>query len=322
MTLPFTSGQAFSILDPVDNSTYQSNETINVKVDLGEVGGIHEVRYYWYGEQEDMLEEFVEQKLALISTQSNHPPFGGPLTIPSTILGNFRLLAVAVPKAGRLTRDNWSIFDEVLIHVEPPNALQNIDFETDKPLRFGRAGSAVVYDQVDFLGKVFALSVVGHFSDGIVRSIRLKDTGTTYESSNPSVVTIGPNGLLRLIGNGQAIIHVQNHGKQAMLDVVVEVKDEPNEPPIPDPGPNQVVQAGSLVKLNALGSYDPEGKSLEYSWSQVRGSNVPLLDPFSAKASFLAPFVVGERIFRFKLRVTDAQGADSLPAFLDVTVQP
>ncbi len=312
----------FTLIEPKESSVHSPGEKITIQLDLGEVAGINQVKYFWYGDQEDMLEELVEDKLALVSTKTHEPPFGGTLRVPRTAIGNLRLLAVAEREGGQSGHENWAIFDEVLVHIEPKAKLLEIDFETDKPLRFGRAGSARVYDKLDFLGKIFELPVIGRFSDGVVRPIRLQATGTAYESTDDSVVTVQENGLLRLVGNGHAGIKVTNRGKQALLEVDIEVNDELNEPPVPDPGSNQVVNAGDRVKLNALQSYDPEGGSLEYHWSQVRGSKVPLLDPFSAKASFLAPYVVGEGLFRFKLRVTDTQGADSLPAYVDVIVEP
>jgi hypothetical protein len=101
----------------------------------------------------------------------------------------------------------------------------------------------------------------------------------------------------------------------------VDVNDEPNEPPIADAGANKTVKAGSRVKLSGLKSRDPEGEALNYSWSQVRGSKVSLLDANNTEASFLAPAVSEPRAYRFKLRVTDKKGADSLSAFVDVTVE-
>jgi len=74
--------------------------------------------------------------------------------------------------------------------------------------------------------------------------------------------------------------------------------------------------------LSGLKSRDPEGEALYYTWSQLRGSKVSLLDANNAEASFLAPHVSEPRTYRFKLRVTDKKGADSLPAFVDVTVEP
>ncbi len=82
------------------------------------------------------------------------------------------------------------------------------------------------------------------------------------------------------------------------------------------------MKAGTKVKLSGLNSRDAEGEALYYSWSQVRGSKVPLLDVNGPEASFQAPHVSEPRTYRFKLRVTDKKGADSLPAFVDVVVEP
>ena len=314
----------FSITEPSKTATLKSGQQINVQVDLGDIGDIIHSKFFWYGEQEDMLEEFVDEKLALVATSTDNPPYGGLLRVPTKAIGNIRLLAIAEKEGGSFAseREQWAIFDEHILKIEPASDLQEIDFETDKPLGFGRASSAAVYDQVDFLGKVVELPVVGVFADGITRAIRLQATGTTYLSSDEKVVTVNPDGLLRLVGNGKAIITARNRGKEAKLEIVVEVNDEPNEPPVPDGGGDKTVRAGNRVQFNALRSYDPEGGSLQYYWSQVGGSKVPLLDPYSPKASFLAPFVEDTRHFRFKLRVTDIRGADSFPVFVNVTVEP
>ncbi|MEO7862041.1 MAG: PKD domain-containing protein, partial [Nitrospirales bacterium] len=104
--------------------------------------------------------------------------------------------------------------------------------------------------------------------------------------------------------------------------VEVNVNDEPNEPPTADAGANKTVKAGSKVKLSGLNSRDAEGEALYYAWSQVRGSKLAMLDVDNAEASFLAPTVSEKRTYRFKLRVTDKKGADSVPAYVDVTVEP
>ena len=97
---------------------------------------------------------------------------------------------------------------------------------------------------------------------------------------------------------------------------------EPNEPPVANAGPNHTVKAGAKVKLSGLKSRDPEGDALFYTWSQIRGSKVALLDLNMAEASFLAPQVSEKRLYRFRLRVTDGKGADSVPSYVDVTVEP
>lgn len=312
----------FSISEPKASSVHQAGQHISVALELGNLPGITKVNYYWYGEDEDMLKALVEQKLALVATAKSTPPFGGNILIPEEAIGTYRLLAMAEQGGRQSQHESLAIFDEVLIHIEPDAQLLEIDFQTDKPLRLGRAGGARVYDQVDFLGKTVELPVMGLFSDGVTRSIRRHTTGTTYQSDNEHIITVNQDGVLRLMGNGKTVLTVKNRNHEATLDILVEVDDAPNQPPVSNAGNTQTVSSGERVTLNGLASYDPDGGSLQYHWSQVRGSKVPLLDPYSAQAKFLAPFVVEERTFRFKLRVTDVLGADSLPAYVDVLIKP
>ena len=319
---------AFTITTPAAGSTLTAGSPVIARVDPGKDTGIVKVRYYWYGEQDDALVEqddstatgSIVAPVALIGSADQSPPFGGPLKVPQDRIGPMRLLAVAEISRGRL--GPISVFDEVIVTVEPSAALTTIDFETEKPLQLGRAGQSSAFGHVDSLGKVFELPVVADFSDGITRRISTPTSGTNYESSSPKVIKVLPGGLLQIVGNGKATITVTNCGKQAILDVDVNVNEEPNEPPVADAGANKSVKAGSRVKLSGLKSRDPEGEALYYSWNQVRGSKVSLLDANNSEASFLAPAVSEPRMYRFKLRVTDRKGADSLPAFVDVAVEP
>ena len=319
---------AFKILEPAEEAKLRSGTTITARVDLGKDSNIVQVRYYWYGEQDDTLVEqddttatgSIVAPVALIGLSDHHSPFGGQLLVPNDGIGPMRLLAVADISRGRL--EKRSVFDEILVQVEPAAALTSIEFETDKPLQLGRAGQSSAFGHVDSLGKIFQLPVVGEFADGVTRRISTLGSGTRYQSSNPKIIRVLSNGLLQIVGNGKMILTVTNRGKQAMLDVTVEVNEEPNEPPVADAGPSQSVKAGTKVKLSGLKSRDAEGEALYYSWSQVRGSKIALLDVDNAEPSFLAPTVSEKRTYRFKLRVTDKKGADSVPAFVDVTVEP
>ena len=319
---------AFKIIEPAEGAKLTPATTVTARVDLGKDAGIVQVRYYWYGEQDDRLVEqddatatgSIVTPIARIGLSDHHPPFGGPLLVPKDGIGPMRLLAVADISRGRL--EKRSIFDEILVQVEPHAALVSVEFETDKPLQLGRAGQSSAFGHVDSLGKVFELPVVGEFADGVIRRISSPASGTSYKSSNDKVIKVLKDGLLQIVGNGKTMLTVSNRGKQAQLDVDVNVNDEPNEPPIADAGTNTIVKAGSKVQLNGLSSRDAEGEALYYSWSQVRGSKLAMLDVNSAEASFLAPTVSEKRTYRFKLRVTDKKGADSVPAYVDVTVEP
>jgi PKD domain len=319
---------ALKIVEPAEGAKLTAGKTVTANVDLGKDSGIIQVRYYWYGEQDDTLVEqedatatgSIVAPVALIGLSDHHPAFGGPLLVPKDGIGPMRLLAVAEISRGRLgTR---SVFDEIVVQVEPAATLTTIDFETDKPLQLGRAGQSSAFGHVDSLGKIFELPVVGEFTDGVIRRISSPASGTAYQSSNPKVIRVLPQGLLQIVGNGKTVLTVTNRGKQAQLDVDVNVNDEPNEPPIADAGSNKTVKAGSKVKLSGLKSRDAEGEALYYSWSQVRGNKIAMLDVDNAEASFLAPTVSEKRTYRFKLRVTDKKGADSVPAYVDVVVEP
>jgi hypothetical protein len=319
---------AFKIVEPVENSLLQSGETITVKVDLQNDTGVILVRYYWYGElDENRVQEGqttsagnIVATSALTSNAQHDPPFGGRMKVPAEALGTMRLLAVGEISRGRL--GTQSVFDEILVKVEPKAELVSLDFETEHPLRLGRAGQEAAYGHVDVLGKVLELPVAGHFSDGVSRSLTPPSAATTFRSSNEKVIKVLPGGMLQLTGNGRVVLTASNRGKETSLEVEVSVNDEPNEPPVADAGPHRTVKAGSRVELNGLKSYDPEGEALFYAWSQIRGSKVPLLDVNMPRASFVAPHVSAERLFRFKLRVADKKGSESLPAYVDVTVVP
>ncbi|HEV8329138.1 MAG TPA: PKD domain-containing protein [Nitrospiraceae bacterium] len=320
--------QAFKVIDPAEGAKLTSGTTVTARVDLGKDSGIVQVRYYWYGEQDDTLVEqedatatgSIVAPVALIGLSDHNPAFGGPLLVPKDGIGPMRLLAVAEISRGRLgTR---SVFDEILVNIEPDAALATIEFETDKPLQLGRTGQSSAFGHVDSMGKIFELPVVGEFTDGVTRRISSPASGTAYQSSNLKVIQVLPHGLLQIVGNGKTVLTVTNRGKQASLDVGVTVNDEPNEPPVADAGTNQTVKAGTKVKLSGLKSRDAEGEALYYAWSQIRGSKIALLDVDNAEASFLAPTVSEKRTYRFKLRVTDKKGADSVPAYVDVVVEP
>ena len=328
LALPAQPALAFKITEPVEGGKLTAGKTVTARVDLGKDSGIVQVRYYWYGEQDDRLVEqedatatgSIVAQVALIGLSDHNPAFGGPLLVPKDGIGPMRLLAVAEISRGRLgTR---SVFDEILVQVEPNASLTTIEFETDKPLQLGRAGQSSAFGHVDSMGKIFELPVVGEFADGVTRRISSPASGTGYKSSNDKVIKVLNDGLLQIVGNGKTVLTVTNRGKQASLDVGVTVNDEPNEPPVADAGANKTVKAGTKVKLSGLKSRDAEGEALYYAWSQVRGSKIPLLDVDNAEASFLAPTVSEKRTYRFKLRVTDKKGADSVPAFVDVTVEP
>ena len=172
--------------------------------------------------------------VALIGLSDHHPAFGGPLLVPKDSIGPMRLLAVAEISRGRL--EKRSIFDEILVNVEPTSALASIEFETDKPLQLGRAGQSSAFGHVDSMGKIFELPVVGEFADGMARRISSPASGTSYKSSNDKVIKVLKDGLLQIVGNGKTIAHRDQSRQTSSAGRDVNVNEEPNEPPVADAG--------------------------------------------------------------------------------------
>ncbi len=105
--------------------------------------------------------------------------------------------------------------------------------------------------------------------------------------SNASGGSIGPNASLRidiLDGTGS------------------------NSTPNSVAGTSQSVSSGAMVTLNGGASNDPDGDTLSYAWSQTLGPTVVLSDASTSTASFRAPTVSSDTIFRFELEVSDPGG--------------
>lgn len=96
----------------------------------------------------------------------------------------------------------------------------------------------------------------------------------------------------------------------------------PNVPPVASAGPNQTVDAATVVTLNGSGSNDPDGTIASYAWTQTAGSAVTLSSGTAAQPTFTAPGVAVATTLTFSLTVTDNRGATSPAATVSITVNP
>jgi len=79
-----------------------------------------------------------------------------------------------------------------------------------------------------------------------------------------------------------------------------------NQPPTADAGPNQQVDIGEKAVVEGSAS-DPDGAVVSYSWSQVSGIAVDLVNADTPMVEFMAPEEVGT--IRLRLHVVDDAGA-------------
>jgi hypothetical protein len=119
----------------------------------------------------------------------------------------------------------------------------------------------------------------------------------------------------------------------------IQTRQQQNILPIANAGQNQVVSSGSIVRLDAGHSYDPNpgGNIILYRWVQTAGIPVALTDSSSSTANgiaissisntaypiFIAPIVPGPSLLTFSLTVTDNYDLTSTnPSVVAILVTP
>lgn len=93
-----------------------------------------------------------------------------------------------------------------------------------------------------------------------------------------------------------------------------------NTPPVANAGDDQVAPPGTRVTLNGRGSHDRDGDTLTYSWSQLQGPPVLLLNRFTVAPSFTA--VETSTPLLFQLIVSDGRIASYPSTVAVITDHP
>jgi hypothetical protein len=100
----------------------------------------------------------------------------------------------------------------------------------------------------------------------------------------------------------------QGASSSSTVNVSVQ-KNNVNQPPIANAGPDQTVNQMSFVSLDGTGSYDPNGGTIvAYSWIQTAGVPVTLSSSDTATPTFTAPIVATDTVLAFNLKVMNDKG--------------
>ena len=99
------------------------------------------------------------------------------------------------------------------------------------------------------------------------------------------------------------------------LSLFTDIAAQEEQYPTADAGPDQSVNIGEIVVLNATGSFDPNGKIVSYAWgiedSDDEAPAVSLNGQNTSIATFTVPMIVGNvssNSYLFELTVTDNSG--------------
>ena len=134
------------------------------------------------------------------------------------------------------------------------------------------------------------------------------------QTSGPAVTLNGANtavpSFVAPTGPATLVFELEVCDPEPLCDtdtMTVDVNEPPpvNQAPTADAGPDQTVASGAAVNLNGTGSSDPDGDSLDYSWTQTSGPAVTLSGANTATPSFTAP--VGPATLVFQNEVCDPE---------------
>lgn len=146
-----------------------------------------------------------------------------------------------------------------------------------------------------------------------------KTTGLTYrwtQVSGPAVTLIdgdtatprftAPEGLVNTTIEFELQV---DDGEDVAVDRVVVTVQADNDAPIANAGTDRIVAEGNATALDGRGSIDPEAQGLTYSWRQISGPPVTLVNPTAAVTGFVAPEGLANSVAQFELTVSDGASA-------------
>jgi hypothetical protein len=121
---------------------------------------------------------------------------------------------------------------------------------------------------------------------------------------------IAPVAIIDTTLTFQLTVTDSDQGASSSSTVNVSVqKNNVNQPPIANAGPDQTVNQMSFVSLDGTGSYDPNGGTIvAYSWIQTAGVPVTLSSSDTATPTFTAPIVATDTVLAFNLKVMNDKG--------------
>ena len=164
--------------------------------------------------------------------------------------------------------------------------------------------------------------------DTFISTGNLRAVGDPIPAADGSPFALGPyftpapSGPVRdryfQIGGGAVDAPAAEQGGYG-IDTLVDIPDAgpPNVAPTVSAGPDQQVDVGELVTLQAVAN-DPDGTVIGYTWTQAGGLPVALAGAGASRT--FTPAVAGPRVFT--VVAVDDDGAESAPDSVTIVVVP
>ena len=179
---------------------------------------------------------------------------------------------------------------------------QSVSVDKNKPLQVTLAATDAEGDPI-----VFALE--SQPTNGVLSTFDANQGTVTYK---PSKDYVGQDSF--------TFKATDDKGTDSNIATVTMDVKSANQAPVAETGSNQEVEQGTTVTLDGSNSTDPNNDSLSYTWEQLSGPLVTLVNPDAAIIEFVAPQVNDDTTLKFKLTVTDQDGEKGSKR-IDVTVK-
>ncbi|MDP9197352.1 MAG: Ig-like domain-containing protein [Thermoproteota archaeon] len=168
---------------------------------------------------------------------------------------------------------------------------QSVSVNENKPLDLTLAATDADGDPIGF-------ALVSQPTNGVLSNFDANQGTVTYK---PSKNYVGQDSF--------TFKATDDKGSDSNIATITMDVKSANQASVAEAGNNQEVEQGTTVTLDGSNSTDPDNDSLSYTWEQVSGPLVTLANPNAATTEFVAPQVTHDTILKFKLTVTDQNGA-------------
>lgn len=204
------------------------------------------------------------------------------------------------------------------------------------PETYGISFNVLLTDKIDLSGHAGAIDgeTDADITAGLKLDFEVADNWVAYLDAqmNESALSNEDDIMRYMIGVRLGSINKAKHNAHREIapveiprikyEVLSRLKRKGNTAPVADAGSSRNNVPAGPVTLDGSGSYDPEGDTLSYRWTQTNGPAVELADDQAAVTTFDG--VAGET-YTFQLTVTDSYGdasADTIQISMEAAPLP